>query len=151
MGAGDSEVEVVTLARPGRCGVRTSSEAWNFLSSKLSRRAAKPSLLLFNGHRGYCQGLKCSGAPFWPLTFSGAVTENEWRYTSAPPYVPSWRGQGFHLYVGMCETWRLSAPFNDRFNPLALEMDISIVAHHLCKMWIFYEPKKLTIWNTRHK
>jgi hypothetical protein len=27
-------------------------------------------------------------------------------------------------------------------NPLALELDIYIVAHHLCKMWIFYEPKK---------
>ena len=28
------------------------------------------------------------------------------------------------------------------FNPLALEIEIEIVAHHLCKMWIFYEPKK---------
>ena len=28
------------------------------------------------------------------------------------------------------------------FNTLALELDIEIVAHHLCKMWIFYEPKK---------
>ena len=27
-------------------------------------------------------------------------------------------------------------------NPLALELDIEIVAHHLCKMWIFYETKK---------
>ena len=28
-------------------------------------------------------------------------------------------------------------------NPLALEMDIWIVAHHLCKMWIVYEPKNV--------
>ena len=27
-------------------------------------------------------------------------------------------------------------------NPLAPELYIEIVAHHLCKMWIFYEPKK---------
>ena len=26
------------------------------------------------------------------------------------------------------------------FNPLALEMDIYTVAHHLCKMLIFYVP-----------
>jgi hypothetical protein len=43
--------------------------------------------------------------------------------------------------------------FNSVFkglNPLALELDMQIVAHHLCKMWIFYEPKKVTLWNTRH-
>jgi hypothetical protein len=27
------------------------------------------------------------------------------------------------------------------FTPSAMEMDIQIVAHHLCKMWIFCEPK----------
>ena len=26
------------------------------------------------------------------------------------------------------------------FNPLALELDIYSLAHHLCKMWIVYEP-----------
>ena len=31
------------------------------------------------------------------------------------------------------------------FNPLALELDIYIVEHHLCKMQIFYEPKKVTL------
>ena len=36
------------------------------------------------------------------------------------------------------------------FNTLALELDTKIVAHHFCKMWIFYEPKKVTLWNTRH-
>jgi len=24
------------------------------------------------------------------------------------------------------------------------------LAHHLCKMWTFYEPKTVTLWNTRH-
>ena len=35
-------------------------------------------------------------------------------------------------------------------NPLALELDIYIVAHLLYKMWIFYVPKQVTLWNTRH-
>jgi hypothetical protein len=36
------------------------------------------------------------------------------------------------------------------FNPLALELDIYSLAHHLCKMWIFCEPRRLTLGNTRH-
>ena len=35
-------------------------------------------------------------------------------------------------------------------NPLALELDIQSLAHHLCKMWIFYEPRILTLGNTRY-
>ena len=37
-----------------------------------------------------------------------------------------------------------------KINPLALEMDILIVAHHLYKMWIFYETQQIRLWNTRH-
>ena len=37
-----------------------------------------------------------------------------------------------------------------RFNPLALELDIYSLAHHLCKMLIFYEPRRVTVGNTRH-
>jgi len=36
------------------------------------------------------------------------------------------------------------------FNPLALELDICSLAHHLCNMWIFYEPRRVTLGNTRH-
>ena len=36
------------------------------------------------------------------------------------------------------------------FNPLALELDIYSLAHLLCKMWIFYEPRRITLGNTRH-
>ena len=36
------------------------------------------------------------------------------------------------------------------FNPLALELDIYSLAHHLCKMCIFYEPRRVTLGNTRH-
>ena len=36
------------------------------------------------------------------------------------------------------------------FNPLALELDIYSLAHHLCKMLIFYEPRSLILGNTRH-
>jgi len=35
-------------------------------------------------------------------------------------------------------------------NPLALELDIYSLEHHLCKMWIFYEPRRITLGNTRH-
>ena len=35
-------------------------------------------------------------------------------------------------------------------NPLALELDVYSLSHHLCKLWIFYEPSSLTIGNTRH-
>ena len=104
VGAADSVVEVVTMARPRRCGVRNSSGAWIFLSSKLSRRAVRLSLPLFNGYRGSCPGLTCLGRHFDHLPSSVAVVENEWRHMSAPPYVPSWRGQGLYVYVGMCET-----------------------------------------------
>ena len=37
-----------------------------------------------------------------------------------------------------------------RFNPLAMALDIYSLAHHLCKMWIFYEPRRVTLGNTRH-
>jgi len=30
-----------------------------------------------------------------------------------------------------------------KFNPLALELDIYSLAHHLCKRWIFYEPRRV--------
>jgi len=35
-------------------------------------------------------------------------------------------------------------------NPSALELDIFSLAHHLCKMLIFYEPRRVTLGNTRH-
>ena len=36
------------------------------------------------------------------------------------------------------------------FNTLALELDIYSLAHHLCTMWIFYEPRRVTLGNTRY-
>jgi hypothetical protein len=35
-------------------------------------------------------------------------------------------------------------------NPLAMELDIYRLAHHLCKMLIFYKPRRVTLGNTRH-
>ena len=35
-------------------------------------------------------------------------------------------------------------------NPLALQLGFYSLAHHLCKMWIFYDPSRLTLGNTRH-
>ena len=34
-------------------------------------------------------------------------------------------------------------------NPLVLELDLYSLAHHLCKMCIFYEPRRVTLGNTR--
>ena len=36
------------------------------------------------------------------------------------------------------------------FNHLVLELDIYSLAHHLCKMSTFYEPRRLILGNTRH-
>jgi len=44
----------------------------------------------------------------------------------------------------------LRAHLFKRLNPLALELDIHSLAHHLCKVWIFYEPRRVTLGNTRH-
>jgi len=35
-------------------------------------------------------------------------------------------------------------------NPLSFELDIYNLAHHLCKMSIFYEPRRVTLGNTQH-
>ena len=35
-------------------------------------------------------------------------------------------------------------------NPLALELEIFSLAHHLCTMWIFYDPRRVALGNTRH-
>ena len=42
------------------------------------------------------------------------------------------------------------SPESSDINPLALELDIYSLAHHLCKMLIFYEPRMVTLGNTRH-
>jgi len=34
-------------------------------------------------------------------------------------------------------------PADCSFNPLALELDIYSLAHHLCETWIFYEPRRV--------
>jgi len=28
-------------------------------------------------------------------------------------------------------------------NPLAMELDIDSLAHHLCKLWIYYEQRRV--------
>jgi len=48
------------------------------------------------------------------------------------------------------DTRRLGVKLTNHLNPLALELDIYSLAHHLCKMSIFYEPKSLSLGNTRH-
>ena len=36
------------------------------------------------------------------------------------------------------------------FNPLVVELYLYSLAHHLCKMLIFYEPRRVTLGNTQH-
>ena len=36
------------------------------------------------------------------------------------------------------------------FNPLSLELEIHSLVRHLCKTWICYEPRRVTLGNTRH-
>ena len=63
-------------------------------------------------------------------------------------------------YRGHVPLWTYLSPFA-RFlefevlgtalrNPLALKMDIYSLAHHLYKMLIFYEPRMVTLGNTRN-
>jgi len=44
----------------------------------------------------------------------------------------------------------ISACVCTHINRLALELDIYGLAHHLCKMRLFYEPSRVTLGNTRH-
>ena len=50
-----------------------------------------------------------------------------------------------YLLVHLCDMFSYYG-----INPLALELVIYSLAHHLCKMWIFYEPRRVTLGNTRH-
>jgi hypothetical protein len=57
------------------------------------------------------------------------------------------RGPGPNRFTGKY----LSIFFlSSNINPLVLELDIYSSAHRLCKMWIFYEPRRVTLGNTRH-
>jgi len=42
------------------------------------------------------------------------------------------------------------APDDGYINPLTLELNIYSLAHHLCEMLIFYEPRRVTLGNTRN-
>jgi len=56
-----------------------------------------------------------------------------------------WSGTGWVLLEGPSVTTE-----EGHVNPLALELDIYSLAHHLCKMWIFCELRRVTLANTRH-
>jgi hypothetical protein len=56
--------------------------------------------------------------------------------------------EGYRAAFGFL--FRENRGFLTFLNPLALELDIYSLAHHLCKMWIFYEPRRVTLGNTRH-
>jgi hypothetical protein len=43
-----------------------------------------------------------------------------------------------------------SLSYLDKFNPLALKLDIYSLAQHLGTMSIFYEPRRVTLGNTVH-
>ena len=37
-----------------------------------------------------------------------------------------------------------------QINPLASHLDDDILPHNLHNIWVFYEPQKITLWNTEH-
>jgi hypothetical protein len=53
-----------------------------------------PPSRLFKGCRGAVPGVKRPGRDVDHLSPSSVEVKNEWSYISAPPYVPSWLGQG---------------------------------------------------------
>ena len=55
----------------------------------------------------------------------------------------------FDLYWCLCLTLRANVR-EGPINSLTLELDIHSSAHRLCKTSIFYEPRRLTLGNTRH-
>jgi hypothetical protein len=63
-----------------------------------------------------------------------------WQTRKSRHWFPAWTLDG--------SLW--SASRSCFFNPLALELDIYSLAYHLCKMWIFYEPRRVTLGDTRH-
>jgi len=53
----------------------------------------------------------------------------------------------FRLFFELDNIWwwgDVDIPPVYTINPLALELDIYGLAHHLCKMWISYEPRRVT-------
>ena len=72
-----------------------------------------------------------------------------WRYTEVSGHIDALAALTLYLMDKMLSV----GPRNHLdvvINPLALELDIYSLAHHLCKMWIFYEPRRITLGNTRH-
>ena len=70
-----------------------------------------------------------------------------------PHVVPGLRTSGvipsfYHYALMQCTCTTVCV--RDSFNPLALLLDIYSLAHRLCKMGIFYEPRRVTLGNTRH-
>ena len=59
-----------------------------------------------------------------------------------------------HCLTSLTRFWSTSVAKDEvkispEINPLTLELDIYSLAHHLCKMWILYEPRRVTLGNTR--
>jgi len=81
--------------------------------------------------------------PTWLLE-DNLHTGHEWVVCTAVPHY-WWRD---HFSTG--EEFIIRKCYWTVFKPLALELDINSLAHHLGKMWIFYEPRTLTLGNTRH-
>ena len=72
--------------------------------------------------------------------------------SSSPTYKRTYFKKKQVRSISCCDTFKLIIMRTRAFhiNPLALELDIYSLAHLLCKMWIFYEPRRITSGNTRH-
>jgi hypothetical protein len=89
-----------SVLQVGRPGVRIPVDATYLISSKTPYRlCGQPSLLVnvyrcsFGRYSG--RGVRLFNHPLLP----SAEIKTEWSYTSAPPYIPSWRRQGKTLLL----------------------------------------------------
>jgi hypothetical protein len=90
-----SIVSIVTVLWAGRFGVRISVGARGFsLLQKRPDQVWVPPSVLFSGYQGSFPIVKWLRHEVNHSPPSNAEVKNEWIYTSTPPYMPSWRGQG---------------------------------------------------------
>ena len=94
--------------------------------------------------RGLCDGLINRPEESYRVwCVSGCDRGTSQRSSRPTRVVESWKKSSIKALL-----LPLYLTFSYRLNPLAL--DIYSLAHHLYKMLIFYEPRRLTLGNTRH-
>jgi len=127
------------------------------IKSRWGRDFPHPSSLVRgptrNGYRVFPEG-KAAGAWRWPPTQSTAEVKEKVELYLYSPSEHSWPKVNFTFALRMrnhaIHRKHKHQQINSHINPLTLELDTYSLAHHLGKMRIFYEPRRVTLGNTRH-